>query len=391
MSLSVHPSGRDRVLDPGTKAFVLGTHRAVPPEETWERIRPLLEGLGITRVADVTRLDRLGIPVYQAVRPTSRSLAVSQGKGATRDAARVSAAMESIELWHAERLDALPSLRMSVREMDYANPIAGRDLLWQEGAYRAFSATSLDWIEARPLAGGGGAWIPRAMIELDFRLPEGLAPLPFRVTSNGLASGNTDEEALLHGLCEVVERHSLDRAQRGDGKAALALDSVVVPYCREMIERIRAAGMKLAVWDITSELGIPTFYAELVADDLARLWIGSGCHPAADVALSRALTEAAQSRLTYIAGARDDIVGQTAWQLSTPHAAHRGFAEPAPEKSFDAVESLTAARLDADLEIVVERLAEAGYSAYAVDLGRPEIGLPVVRVFVPRLAESHHA
>lgn len=65
----------------GEKHFRRGTHRLVPPEVTWERIRPILRTLGITRVADVTGLDDVGIPVHQAIRPASHTLSVSQGKG----------------------------------------------------------------------------------------------------------------------------------------------------------------------------------------------------------------------------------------------------------------------------------------------------------------------
>src|SRR5690242_2091930 len=102
---------------PAEKRFVDGTHRVCTPEETWRRIQPALAAAGVTRVADVTGLDHLGIPVFQAIRPASRNLSVSQGKGLSAAAARVSAAMEALELWHAERLDHLPKVVLSPREM----------------------------------------------------------------------------------------------------------------------------------------------------------------------------------------------------------------------------------------------------------------------------------
>src|SRR5690349_5920121 len=78
--------------------------RGVPPEETLERIRPLMPLAGITRVADVTWLDTIGIPVVMVVRPNARSLSVAQGKGLNIIAARVSGIMESLECFHAERV-----------------------------------------------------------------------------------------------------------------------------------------------------------------------------------------------------------------------------------------------------------------------------------------------
>ena len=89
------------------KRFFLGTHRTATPEETLERIRPYLRRCGITRLADVTGLDRIGIHTVLAHRPNSPSLSNSAGKGFSLTAATVSAAMEGIEVYHAEAL-ALP-------------------------------------------------------------------------------------------------------------------------------------------------------------------------------------------------------------------------------------------------------------------------------------------
>src|SRR5262245_40073595 len=87
------------------KHWFAGTHRHVPPAETVQRVQRVLPVLGITRVADVTGLDTIGIPVVMVVRPNARSLSVAQGKGSTLEAARASGLMEAIETWHAEQID----------------------------------------------------------------------------------------------------------------------------------------------------------------------------------------------------------------------------------------------------------------------------------------------
>lgn len=84
------------------KGYTSGTHRTRSPATTFADYARLMPALGITRVANVTGLDHIGLPVYTAIRPTSRSLAVSQGKGLDAAAAKASALMESIEAWHAE-------------------------------------------------------------------------------------------------------------------------------------------------------------------------------------------------------------------------------------------------------------------------------------------------
>lgn len=371
------------------KSFRTGTHRVRSPEETWARLRELLPRAGITRVADVTALDRIGIPVYQAVRPASRNLSVSQGKGATPEAARASAAMEAVELWHAEDLGHLPQVVMSPREMRYDNAVPLAALRWRLRTPPEAAAIPMPWVRAQGWGEGREAWLPRRMLELDFTHPEQLGLDLFQVTSNGLASGNCVEEALLHALCELVERHALRLAEREPHRrVALREDAVEVPWLREPIARIREAGMKLALWDVTWEAGIPTALVDLAAPDIPNVWRGSGCHPDPAVALSRALTEAAQSRLTYISGARDDLP-----VFAGPEAGLRvfdGFREPAGERRLADLPDLSTASVAADLAAVVQRLEEQGFRAFWVDLSRPGFGVPVVAAFVPGLKDPVH-
>lgn len=341
--------------------------------------------MGITRLADVTGLDRLGIPVFQSTRPASRNLSVSQGKGLTPAAARVSAAMESVEMWHAEDLAHLPQLSMPVREMAYSNPIRADQLRWM-GVAETFDALPITWIEARSLTGGRSGWLPRSMMELDFAQPDLFEPQMFVRNSNGLASGNTSQEALLHGLCEVVERHSWCLMRDSAHPAqALDLSSLNKPCLAELVDAIRRAGMKLAVYDTTCEIGLPAVMAKLAAEDLPVVWHGFGCHTSREIAVSRALTEAAQSRLAYIAGARDDLVGMV--RYAPPHREFDAFAEPAGEVGYEELPDLATRSLADDLQRVIARLADLAYEPYWIDLTLPEIGIPVVIIFVPGLLE----
>jgi YcaO-like protein with predicted kinase domain len=379
------------VRSPTAKTFRLWTHRVRSPEETWDHLQDVLPRAGITRLADVTRLDRIGIPVWQAVRPASRNLAVSQGKGATPAAARASAAMEAVELWHAEDLGHLPCLSMSLREMRYDNAIPHPSLRWTFQPPGA-AGVPIEWVSARSRTGKRDGWLPRQMLELDFTERPDLPLRLFRLTSNGLASGNCLEEALLHGVCELVERHALHLLEGLEGeldrKIPLREDSLEVSWLREPIERIRAAGMKLALSDITWEAGIPVALADLSAPDIPNVWRGSGCHPDPAVALSRAITEAAQSRLTYISGARDDLPlfagEQEAWRL------FEDFEEPPGVRCLDEMPDLSGSSVAADLDAVIERLAAHGLETWWVDLTRPEVGVPVAVTFVPGLRDAAH-
>src|SRR3954470_14064746 len=90
--------------------------RSATLEQTWRRFSRLAKRAGITRIADLTGLDTLGIPVFAAIRPMGLSLSTQQGKGTTREGARISALMESLETWSAEHI-ALPVVRGSFRAL----------------------------------------------------------------------------------------------------------------------------------------------------------------------------------------------------------------------------------------------------------------------------------
>src|SRR4051794_34242788 len=110
------------------KSHRIGTHRLVAPEQTLERGKPLMRSLGITRVANITGLDVIGIPVVAVMRPNSRSVAVAQGKGLDLTAAKVSGLMESIENYHAERIRA-PLVLATWQEMSERGTCLSLDAL----------------------------------------------------------------------------------------------------------------------------------------------------------------------------------------------------------------------------------------------------------------------
>src|SRR5437762_3489363 len=147
------------------KGFRDGTHRLVDLEETLRRIAPYREAMGITRVANITGLDRIGIPVVAVYRPNARSLSVNQGKGATIAAALASGLMEAIEAYHAEHiLGPVPrasyaAMRRSARTADL-----GRLARPRRSTFRA--RRPIPWIEGRDLFDGGRVWVPYEMVHL---------------------------------------------------------------------------------------------------------------------------------------------------------------------------------------------------------------------------------
>jgi ribosomal protein S12 methylthiotransferase accessory factor YcaO len=132
------------------KRYTEGTHRTLAPQLTLKRVMPLLPALGITRIANVTGLDTIGIPVVVVARPNARSLSVAQGKGSTLAAAQASGVMESIEFWHAERIDR-PLRLASARDLALNRPLANLDRLPRLSVSNFSPRLPILWIEGRQL------------------------------------------------------------------------------------------------------------------------------------------------------------------------------------------------------------------------------------------------
>jgi len=385
------------------KAFRRGTHRIASPSETWDRVRPMASEMGITRIGNVTGLDRIGIPVAVAARPNSRSISVSQGKGLDLVQAMTSALMEGVEGFHAEELRHRFYLA-SHRSLSARHRVVDPAVLPSNG--RSFDdALAIPWIEGFDLAHGGACWVPAELVHMDFMVRDVPKKHFFLRGSNGLASGNHFAEASCAAICELVERDAIAvwRAQgiRARARRVVAEDSIDEENCRALLAAYRRAGVSVRIFDVTTDVAIAAFACEIrVPSDnesgRVHRYRGSGCHCDRAVALSRALTEAAQTRLTYITGIRDDLDPRD--YTSAPATAIDedlviGALQDGHQRDFHSAPDFASDDLMEDVRAMVTRLRDAGlHEAIAVDLTRPEFGIPVLRVVIPGLEgdSSHH-
>src|SRR5690606_5781898 len=133
-------------------------------------------------------------------------------------------------------------------------------------------------------------------------------------SSNGLASGNVEAEALFQAIGELVERDAtaLWSLLGDDEKLATEIEPAALdPVSGRIREQVRAAGLDLRLFDQTSDLGVPCVMAVIrdpANDRYFDTTAGYGCHPVGARAVLRAVLEAAQTRITNIAGARDDFL-----------------------------------------------------------------------------------
>ena len=377
-----------------------GTIRATDVDATLSRAQGILRAVGITRIGNVTGLDHVGVPTWMVVRPLAKSLTVSQGKGLTHPLARASGVMESIELHHAEHFAPrghVRSLRAAARDTSYASPL----LLPIRPGAELCDYSRTEWIEGTDILSGTGRWVPRDCVSLD-SVSRRDRPGLFVASSNGLASGNTISEAVLHALCELIERDQtsfwLARKQfeLGARNTRLRLDSVSDEHCQWLIGKCAAAGVQLAAWHVSQTIPVPCFMCRAF-DSQGRTFYpqrasGFGCHPYRRIALARAITEALQSRLTHIAGGRDDVFWSRYKEvIRIDNDAGKSWArelEAEPE-NVDIEKTPEAPRLRTIndlLEWVLAALTEEGFlQAIVVDLTQEHLGIPVVHVTVPGL------
>lgn len=382
------------------KLYRSGTHRTRSPQETLATFLPRMRDFGITRLADVTGLDNIGLPVYMAVRPNSRNLSVSQGKGADPLAAKASALMESIEGWHAERVD-LPIRYESYAAMSRSRPVSVVDItrlpLRRGAAVDAIAP--MFWVMGYDLITSSPMWVPFECVSLNLVRPNHLGTT-FQTTSNGLASGNHILEAIVHALCEVVERDAFAIWEAGGGlergDPRVDLDTVKDSAVIGLLQRLHAANIAITAIDITADTAVPTFTCTLVEDNatqprwiLKGLFAGHGTHLDPLVALTRAITEAVQSRLTHIAGSRDDMFHYDT-QANPDDVRACGSLLTRKSVPFS-YPDLSTDSFEGDIDRILRNLQLAGMeNAVVVDLTRAEVGIPVAKVIVPGLESSPH-
>jgi ribosomal protein S12 methylthiotransferase accessory factor len=359
-----------------------GTVRARAPEETWEAVAGRFEEFGITRVANLTGLDVIGMPVWTAIRPASKTLSASQGKGATALLAKVSAVMEAIELWHVEQ-------PLSVAAVGPAAEVAPRcpvTALPTTAPYRedALARVVCEWTCGVGLVSGVRVLLPVDLVRRRGQRPD-WTPDVWRATSTGLACGNTRAEAAVHALLEVVERDVLYRDTLVGGRRRTLIDLRTVddPLGQEVIARLAAAGMALEIALVDGPYGLPVCVAYLWSEDYPVVFAGGGCHSDPAIALTRAVTEAAQSRLAAIAGTRDDLTADPgSFDTSPFHPAQTAGLAPWPEATArftPAADGFTDQARD-----IARRLQHVTtHEPVVLDLSAPDAPIRAVQVVCP--------
>lgn len=365
--------------------------------EALRRLLPQREGLGITRIGDITGLDRIGIRVMQATRPLSLSNSVAQGKGSTPEGAAVSAILETAECFFAERLSHFDAVTASADELGIDPRRFALHL--SDDCPPDWHSQAMAWTAASDLLSDASQIIPLGLVHTAFTYPPDRRDACFEASTSGLAVAFTEHDAVLHGLLECFERDALAAAYRTHGffqRLRIDLASIDDPVLNELLDRVQSAGLLVGLWRAPGCAGLPVIWCHLLEADRGQGTIipfpadGSAASLDPVAAACRAIEEAAQSRLAAISGAREDITRRAYpkypdWAMIE---AHRKLLQEGPRPiDFAALPEAPDPGLDW-LALLIGRTEKAGLSSVLVTRldTRPFAGLAAVKVLVPELS-----
>jgi thioglycine synthase len=412
-------------------------------EDTLAEIIPVCKEIGITRISDITHMDKLNIPNYASILPgTEDSIWVYGGKGPTKSHAKASALMEAIE-------------RYSSLSSNYTKGFIQGNYLQLSKSYKVLHHAEvvepvnheyddrdsiIDYLPGFDLINNEKVLVPAqlALSRYSAKSPA-IYAFPYSHT-NGLAAGNVLEEAICHALCEVIERdavsiadlcasfipysilgritNSLKKAHKGGfpitqiaAEDTFVDDSSIFPdvdiseiigectFVKRLVKSFADAGISLLIKDITQkDIGIPTFVAssiEWITHDYGYFAKGYGTNPDGRIALIRAITEVSQTRAVNIQGSRDDLrkiqykqndeIYKRKWPFM-PASTSSTSKKSTGSIKFSRIKTYLNKDVLDDIRLILSRLKKAGLKrAIIVDLTNPNVRIPVVRAIVPGL------
>lgn len=398
-----------------------GGHRAAEPAEMvrrWEslvdpvtgvvpELRPMGDRLPFVRGYTAGHNRALRVTSLRGLQAGLRTSAC--GKGLTDIQAKASALGEALERYSGGYAGDEPTIAASYADLgaDAVHPNASmlfsdrqferrtitnaRHALFQTVADPLDEHAVIDWTPVWSLTQQRTRYVPTALLFYSYPLQGSMFAF---ADSNGCAAGTSLEDAALQGFYELVERDSVavwwyNRLRR----PAFDLDSLAEPWVDDVRAEYAKLGRELWALDLTADLGVPAIVALSRRVDKAGedVILGFGAHHDARIAGLRAVSELNQF-LPHVAFLTDDESGyrlldptQRDWWLHTRVADHP-YLLPDPDAPAATVARLslpTGDDLAEDLAGCRELVRGRGMDLLAIDMTRPDIGLPVVKMMVP--------
>jgi ribosomal protein S12 methylthiotransferase accessory factor len=259
-------------------------------------IRPWMARWGITRLADVTGLDYLGIPMAAAIRPLGEPARLVAAGPTLADAA-TSAALAVAGLWHASCSVPEPVARGTCADFMTGYQVGDLDLSPDCLVTRS---TELDWVEARSLADGRLTLVPRDLVCLSPTPRRPWRPAFLTATTVGLGAGATHDEATLNALCSWAAHDAAAMLAHGGIRAVLDPRTIPDAWCAAMVQQVADSGGQAVIAALPTRTGMPCWITALRCAD--GVTAGIAARPDPVPALVSALCDAAAARLAALAG-----------------------------------------------------------------------------------------
>jgi len=379
-------------LKSAIKTYTLDQDKVISPEETVKKAFEILAGTNLDILEKIERGDiNLDIPIYCAKGGVDFVNIVKRnnttGKGATLPQARASAIMELLERFSAasyeyKLLYTYNEIKDIVPDFKLFFPLL-KHVPDEKEVVEELSDIPLYWTPAYNLTKNQNTFVPQIYAEI--------------VGSNGLSAGNSIEEAILQGICEIIERHVVSNIDLNKiDTATIKFDSITHPLAIELINKYKNIKMNLILKDFTLDMEIPTIgvigYYEKGIDEYEWRYVAAGTHTDPIKALFRTLTELPQ----YI---KNPPVMMSKYIRSPKEFIQTGFFEKGviitgvlekedscyienstKEINFEKIKNYSKQDIKDEIEMCVDILAKKGIEILVINKTHPVLNIPVVRV-----------
>jgi len=375
------------ILKDAYKGYTLDLDKIVSPKETVRRFKEKLNSVNLDILEQTVRIDngRLDIPVYfsfcgkdaEEVIGTKKQM----GKGGTPHQAEASAVMELAERFSffsfcKKRENFFMEKYENIKDKALPFEVIARSVHDDSGELERereiFSNLPLKWTQAFNLTTNEEVLIPFNWF---------FASNQF----NGPSAGNCVEEAILQGICEVVERHVSSIVSRNRHKTPhIDLGSVTDSLVVEMLQNYRKAGIRFYVTDFSLDTGIPSVgilaYDPITFPQKSEIVWTAGTTPNPQKALSRALTEVAQlagdfnSNANYVASGLPKFKDLTQAEF---------IISPIETVPLSALPDLSNDNIRIEVENCVGALSGIDMEVILVDVRHPQLDIPAFYTIIP--------
>lgn len=375
------------ILSDAIKTYTHDQDKILQPEETVKRFKKRITDLNLDILESTVRIDngRLGIPVYfsycgkdaMAMTGTKKQM----GKGGTSAQAEASAVMEL-----AERFSFFSFYRNAANFITekYGN-LKGRAMPFEliaksvhdesedlDAAQKIFENLSLQWTGAYSLTDGREVLVP---FNWFYTINE----------FNGPSAGNCVEEALIQGICEIVERHVSSLISRNRlAVPAIDPDSADQPLVVEMLGKYKNTGVQLYISDFSLDTGIPTIgilaYDPSTFPAKSEIVWTAGTTPDPQKSLSRALTEVAQLAGDFNTGSNYVASGLPKFKAVEDADF---ITNPGKTVGISSLPNLSDENLKTEIQNCIRALNENGMEVIVVDTMHSGLQIPAFYTIIP--------